>query len=379
MKSRKTNLRYAGLTFAAGALSLAGTMASADQQILDDLIVDGSACVGFDCVNGESFGFDTIRMKENNVRLHFNDTSNSASFPSNDWRIVANDSSNGGGNYLAIEDSTAGRQTFRVEAGARTNALFVKGSNVGFGTNSPVVSLHAVSGNTPTLRLEQDGSSGFTAQTWDLAGNEANFFVRDVTNGSQLAFRIEPGADTNSLVIDANNSIGIGTNAPATQLHVSGSGNQFARLESTSGNAVQFQLESNGANRRIIGQDAAGVAQSQIQLAASSVVIAGATTSDTWATIDASGITLPTGSVYVPDYVFAQDYELMPLNDLRAFIAENQHLPNVPSAAEVGEKGLNMTRMQLAVLEKVEELTLYTLEQQKKIDALEAQLEMLAD
>ena len=301
MKPRKTNLRYAGLTFAAGAMSLAGTMANADQVILDDLIVTFSACIGNDCVNGESFGFDTLRLKENNLRINFQDTSVSASFPTNDWRIVANDSSNGGANYLAIEDSTAGRQTFRVEAGARANALFVKGSNVGFGTNSPVVSLHAVSGNTPTLRLEQDGSSGFTAQTWDLAGNEANFFIRDVTNGSQLAFRIEPGADTNSLVIDANNSIGIGTNAPATQLHVSGSGNQFARLESTSGNAVQFQLESDGANRRIIGQDAAGVPESQIQLAASSVVIAGATTGDIWATIDAGGITLPTGSAYVPD------------------------------------------------------------------------------
>ena len=62
---------------------------AADNVIRDDLIVDGSACVGFDCVNGESFGFDTMRLKENNLRLHFQDTSSSASFPSNDWRIMS--------------------------------------------------------------------------------------------------------------------------------------------------------------------------------------------------------------------------------------------------------------------------------------------------
>ena len=44
-----------------------------DFLIIDDLIVDGSACIGFDCVNGESFGFDTLRLKENNLRIKFDD------------------------------------------------------------------------------------------------------------------------------------------------------------------------------------------------------------------------------------------------------------------------------------------------------------------
>ena len=61
-------------------------MAPEDQVILDDLIVDGSACIGQDCNNGESFGFDTIRLKENNLRIKAEDTSNSASFPSRDWQ-----------------------------------------------------------------------------------------------------------------------------------------------------------------------------------------------------------------------------------------------------------------------------------------------------
>lgn len=192
-----------------------------DQQILDDLIVDGSACVGLDCVNGESFGFDTLRLKENNLRINFQDTSNSGSFPTNDWRIVANDTSNGGANYLAIEDSDAGRIPFRVEAGARSNALVVESDgDIGIGTLNPAVDLQITTGNTPTLRLEQDGSSGFQSQTWDVAGNEANFFVRDVTNGSKLSFRIRPGAPESSIDIAADGDIGMGTSSPQAKLHV---------------------------------------------------------------------------------------------------------------------------------------------------------------
>jgi hypothetical protein len=67
------------------------------------------------------------------------------------------------------------------------------GGRVGLGTSTPVVDLHVVSGDSPTLRLEQNGSSGFTPQTWDVAGNETNFFVRDVTHSSNLPFRIRPG------------------------------------------------------------------------------------------------------------------------------------------------------------------------------------------
>ncbi|HEX5883706.1 MAG TPA: hypothetical protein VFY67_04110, partial [Pyrinomonadaceae bacterium] len=58
-----------------------------DQVIPDDLIVQGSICSGFDCVNNENFGTDTIRVKENNVRIQFDDTSVSAGFATNNWQI----------------------------------------------------------------------------------------------------------------------------------------------------------------------------------------------------------------------------------------------------------------------------------------------------
>ncbi|NNE11839.1 MAG: hypothetical protein HKN41_06270, partial [Ilumatobacter sp.] len=61
--------------------------------------IDGSLCVGNDCVSSEAFGFDTIRLKENNLRLHFQDTSVGA-FPTNDWTLVANSSASGGDSFF---------------------------------------------------------------------------------------------------------------------------------------------------------------------------------------------------------------------------------------------------------------------------------------
>jgi hypothetical protein len=224
------------MAIAVGLMTTLPSAIQADIVHLDDTIITFSLCVGNDCVNGESFGFDTVRLKENNLRIHFQDTSNSASFPTNDWRITINDSSNGGGNFFAIDDVSASRTPFRVDAGAPTNSVRVDSAgDLGLGTANPVVDLHVVSGNTPTLRLEQDGSSGFTAQTFDVAANEANFFVRDVTNGSQLPFRIEPGADSNALYIEDTNHIGLGTDNPLGRFHIKGTGSerQMILLEQT--------------------------------------------------------------------------------------------------------------------------------------------------
>ncbi|MBN7798645.1 hypothetical protein [Parahaliea mediterranea] len=267
----------------AGLLLVQG--AQADQQILDDLVVDGSACVGTDCVNGEVFDFDTVKLKENNLRLLFQDTSNSPSFPTRDWRLVANDSNSGGRDHFTIEDVTGGNEILTLIGGAPQYSLFVNNAGkVGLGTDAPQRNLHLVSGNTAAIRLEQDGSQGFPGVAWDISANE---------DGLRIA---RDGADL--LGIDNNGNVTI------------------------SGNLV------------------AGTPASTF-----------------------------------PDYVFAADYRLMPLPQLQQYIAREGHLPGIPAAAEVGANGLNMTQFQVQLLEKVEELTLYTLRQQAQIDALKARLE----
>ncbi|MFW2545248.1 tail fiber domain-containing protein [Primorskyibacter sp. 2E107] len=225
------NSRLRTVAFGATALVALAGAASADQVITDDLIVDGSICVGMDCVNGESFGFDTLRLKENNLRIRAVDTSNSGAFPTRDWQITFNDSSNGGQDKFSIDDIDAGRTPFTIEANAPTASIYVDdGGRVGLGTGSPVVELHVVNGDSPTMRLEQSGSSGFTPQTWDVAGNETNFFVRDATNGSNLPFRIRPSAPQNALYIDTDGDIGLGTASPSARLDVVGSGEMQSLL-----------------------------------------------------------------------------------------------------------------------------------------------------
>lgn len=71
-----------------------------------------------------------------------------------------------------------------------------------------------------------------------------------------------------------------------------------------------------------------------------------------------------------PDFVFSKDYELLSLYEVEQFIAENHHLPNVPSAAEVKANGIDLGEMNVILLQKVEELTLYILNLQRQIDEL---------
>jgi hypothetical protein len=78
-----------------------------------------------------------------------------------------------------------------------------------------------------------------------------------------------------------------------------------------------------------------------------------------------------------PDYVFDKDYNLMSLEELEQSINENNHLPGIPAAAEVEENGFDVADMQKRVLEKVEELTLYTIEQGKLIKELQNEVQTL--
>ncbi len=207
----------------------------------DDVIITGSLAVGFDSVNGESFGYDTIKLKENNLQIHFEDTS-IGTFPTNDWVLKANDTASGGASYFTIMDLDAGRRPFTIEAGAPAHSLYVEDyGRVGLGTSIPYVELHIVDGDSPTIRLDQDGSSGWAAQRWDMCGNETNFFIRDVTNGSKLCFRIQPNTPSNTLCMRSDGSVGFGTWSPAYKME----------LETTGENAAFVTQRTDGATNYI--------------------------------------------------------------------------------------------------------------------------------
>jgi hypothetical protein len=260
---RSTNL-MSGNTFSRLFNHRVALGAMPDVVTADDEIIQGSLCVGLDCVNNETFGFDTIRLKENNDRIQFDDTSTSAGFPSNNWQIRANSSASGGANFLAFVDqgttgnSETGTIVFEVDGGASANALKVSSnSKVGLRTATPVLDVHMNTSDTPAIRFEQNNTGGFTAQTWDVAGNEANFFVRDVTSGSRLPLRIRPGAPTSSIDISASGIVGMGTASPALLggntpgLHISGDFPAI-RLTATGTGGRDYQIATGSSGQFVI-------------------------------------------------------------------------------------------------------------------------------
>ncbi len=90
--------------------------------------------------------------------------------------------------------------------------------------------------------------------------------------------------------------------------------------------------------------------------------------------------TITTGAgTQIPDYVFEPDYKLAPLSEVEAFTQANKHLPEVPSAADMTSNGVDLAKMNMILLKKVEELTLHAIAQEKRLDAQQKLIEELRD
>lgn len=210
---------------------------------LDNTIVVGNQCTGVDCTTSESFGFDIHRYKENILRIHFDDMSTGTS-PKNDWRLIINDVSSGGDEYFAIEDATAAKQVFRLEAGAPLYALTVApNGNLGLGTDEALQDIHIVSANNPGILLEQDTSGGGESQVWEISGNDQSLLFKDHSNAGTVPFRIAQQANENSLVIDTMGNIGIGMANPGYNLQVAGNVDITGELTSASDQRLKKDIE----------------------------------------------------------------------------------------------------------------------------------------
>jgi hypothetical protein len=362
-----------------------GLVRPADVVNADDVIVQGSLCVGLDCVNNESFGFDTIRLRENNLRIKFDDTSTSTGFPNNDWQLTANDSASGGASKFSIEDITGSKVPFTVAAGAPTNTLFLSSAgNIGIGTNTPVLDVHVTTTDTPAWRFEQTSGGGFTAQTWDIGANEANFFVRDVTGGSRLPLRIRPGAPTSSVDIEATGDVGIGTASPDAPLHVNRAVDTAAMLRLSRGDGtpseVSWDVSNDTEGHFVITDDPTNsrwpfwIARN----AANDLLRVGFLHPEM---VDINGNVRITGKLQMygpvgPDYVFASDYALPTIAEHAQQMKARRHLPKV-GAAQVDEQGqgvVDLYQVSHGMLEELEVAHLYIAELDGTVQALRGEL-----
>jgi hypothetical protein len=192
-------------------------------------------------------------------------------------------------------------------------------------------------------------------------------------------------------------NVGIGTSAPARQLHVSGSGvlGVEALIESTDDTYAMLELKANGKSWQWSKRP--GSESNSLLLVYNdgstwigpmlSITPNGGVGIGTDKTADANyRLFVETGirtrKVVVdqatwPDYVFYPDYASPSLSDVAAYIKAHHHLPDMPSADSVVKNGIDLGNNQAQLLKKIEELTLYTIDQQQQLEELKRQNKMM--
>lgn len=221
-------------------------------------------------------------------------------------------------NYMSINTASTGSTTFSVTG--TSPAFGFTGGNVGIGTSNPTKKLEIANNTLPAFRLNNTSTSvaaGGSFGEFDFYANDASAggvgitgFVKSVAVNSGVSSALTFGTRTSAggdaaevMRIGNTGNVGIGTANPDQKLTVAG------------------------------------------QVHSTSVVVT---------------------STVPADYVFNNDYRLRPLADVKAFVDKNHHLPEVPSAADFKKDGQNLGEMNMTLLKKVEELTLYMIEQNKK-------------
>jgi hypothetical protein len=186
--------------------------------------------------------------------------------------------------------------------------------------------------------------------------------------------------------ITVSGSLGVGVTSPTAKLHFK-DGNQELRFltgANSSGYRLDVGLNDGGTNFKnssgIRGFNFSNGNGNLLNISHNGMVGIGTAAPDEKLTVKGKIHTEEVRvdlSVPGPDYVFKKGYDLKSLEEVQKHIQEHGHLPNIPSAEEMEEKGIELGIMNMKLLEKIEELTLYTIEQQKTIQYLINEINLL--
>ena len=328
-----------------------------------------------------------------------------------------------GGGDLALKGATedAGDLIFQQNTGKQNariwsyeqGGLFFSGSNnnpkvtlidngnVGIGTTNPSTNLEIASPNGATLSLTTNKSNGYmetplypkidflgyanwpkariaaAEQSYDTHGSKLSFFVNDGTGATSLK---------EMMTINQDSKVGIGTASPSTKLDVSGiirssiandeggtidihnstkiGSNAYVwriyNMTGNYGNSLQFwtySLDGNNNSAKLKLNDNGDIAM--------------------YGKLEAKEIKVTTTPT--ADFVFEDTYQLPDLERVEKHIKEKKHLPEIASAAEMQKEGVNIGDFQIKLLQKIEELTLYSIEQNKIIKEQQERLKKLEE
>ncbi|AXT50740.1 hypothetical protein D1818_07820 [Aquimarina sp. BL5] len=269
--------------------------------------------------------------------------------------------------------------------------------NLGIGTTNPSVALD-VSGTSKGIKLG-DSNGNLLFRNNVSGANEIRSYglpleieTRDIQD---ISFNSNNGNSKLMTIKGDGSGIGIGTTSPSAKLEIKGAGDGVEILKLSTERPWVFKQEGTGASSNLVLQEISGNKFFKIKSYDNTdIYTIQSNSGNTYFKGDMGiGTNTPDAKLAVngnihakevkvdlvgwPDYVFENDYNLPSLQQVENHIAEKGHLENIPSAAEVAENGLQLGEMNAKLLQKIEELTLYMIEQNKKTENLIKEVEAL--
>jgi hypothetical protein len=286
----------------------------------------------------------------------------SLQFDGNEGRWIVRSSSKGGAGGVGFWDAS-GNNIFNNNTG-----------NVGIGTNNPYTRLTIESpyNTSGWYHIGRNGTDSI------VVGEGIGGVSAAIGTTTNHAFRLTTGGIGRMSIYPAGEVV-VGSNT-------TGSFGKFTVETLNSSYGISHRGENGNVLATFMGGTSAGIGtfsntNMRIFVNSASAIFISSGTNNV-----GIGIDFPTNKLEVngtirskevvvesinwPDYVFDRNYKLPLLSDLEKFIQQNKHLPNILPAAEMEKKGLHLGDTQKRMMEKIEELTLYIIQQQKEIDAL---------
>jgi hypothetical protein len=253
--------------------------------------------------------------------------------------------------FLTINSNSSNQNLFSIVNENFATTYFRFGTttsefngNIGLNTNTPLANLHINQNGNRALLFESNNAEPIEiTREINTIDRKSKFGLSH--SGGEVGLRFQMWNTTNNewlsraFFIEESGRIGVGTTAPQAGLHIKNTYPTNGIIYEDPNGEVQFKVYENG------------------ELYCRRVVVT---------------------AQPIPDYVFKSDYNRMSLKELEAYINANHHLPGIKSEKEVEEDGtIDMTELQLKLLEKVEELTLYMIELQKQNELLQNKIQQL--